>query len=115
MQAVSQLRSCRLPLSCRLFDDHKWCCNCSACDRADGARCPAHDGGDALSERNVGIRQRLPGHQTLADELNDAGTFGELAMMEAVAGLDVARGMVDPYCAAMFIGLVIDKGIEIVR
>ncbi|MGO7455862.1 hypothetical protein ACC684_14195 [Rhizobium ruizarguesonis] len=28
---------------------------------------------------------------------------------------EVARGMVDPYCAVMFIGLVIDKGIEIVR
>lgn len=109
VQAVFQLRSCRLLPSCRLFDDHKWCCDSSARDRADGARCPAHDGGDALSERNVGIRQRLSGHKTLADELDDAGTFGELAMMEAVAGLQVLDGR--PFDMELLARAVIGGGV----
>lgn len=40
---------------------------------------------------------------------------GARSTSSAISRSDVARGMTDPYCAAMFIGLVIDKGIEIVR
>lgn len=80
----SRFGLCVLPHPHRLFDDGEGGRHSGSGDRSDRLDSSADNGGNALTERNVAVRECLSRHKTLPDQLDYLGAFGEFAMMQAV-------------------------------